>query len=423
MMRALAVTLDPEQRVSVIILVYGRWLLFATSLVAVDYRPDSDPAATAGLTALVIGAGLLNLLLHWQVRNSAAVPLLLPVVASVYDVAAVTAALGIVDGFRSSSYILYYPALLAFSLVFPGRWSVLFSFTTAVAYVAVILVAQNAFYPGNALDQKVLLLRLATIAATVTIANLVVYVERDRRRRAVTAETLRTGEVVALQQRTLQLERAAQNERRRLSQEVHDGISQDVYMLVLGLETAAATIAVEAADAHRGEQLDALVRLAKQTLLETRNLLFDLEGVMAGERSLAALVQNQAREFEAVTGIAVRVAIDGEERLLPPITAGEVYRVVQEGLANVYKHAAARSVAVQLAYEPSVLRLEIADDGRGFAADGSTIRGYGLRNMRERAERLGGRASIDSTAGEGTRLVVTVPLMEEADGADSPAAG
>lgn len=431
MIAALRRPLDSECRASLAILVTARWFLVAAALVAQNYRPDSGPIAQTGINLLIAGAIGLNGWLHLALRRGRPLGIGLAVLLSVYDAAAITAAIALADGFSSSAYILYYPALLAFALVFPGRWGAIYAGATAIAYFVVCLVAHGNFHPGRALDQKDMLLRLATMAVSVLIADLIVRIERERRERAVAAEAERREQVLALEKRALELERVAQEERARLSREVHDGISQNVYMLTLGLETAAALAEREPHDALLAERLAALVRLGKGTLLETRNLLFDLAGVMAGEQSLTALVQNQAREFSAVTGIQAEVAVAGEERTLPPATVGEVYRVLQEGLANVFKHARASAVTLRLCYGADALTLQIADTGAGFDAERPAARGFGLKNMQQRAALVGGGLLLASRPGVGTTLTVTVPycqpryepLQERSDAADPRTAG
>ena len=110
-----------------------------------------------------------------------------------------------------------------------------------------------------------------------------------------------------------------------------------------------------------------------------------------------------------MTGIAVRVEGAGGDVHLPPATLGEVYRVLQECLANVYKHAAASAATLRLDRLDGALRVELADDGRGFdpAVAGP---GHGLANLRERAANLGGQLVIDSAPGRGTRVELTFPL-------------
>jgi signal transduction histidine kinase len=423
MLERLRQPLDAEQRASLAILVAARWFLAAIAVFTVNYRPTARPTVILAINLMIAGAAALNIVIQRRLRRGQPVPLGLPVAASVYDAAGITIAIALVDGFINESFVLYYPALLAISVVFPGRWSALYALASAAAYLCVSLPTHDSFQAGSPGDQRVLALRLAAMAATVLIANLVVRIERDRRERAVAAEAARAAEVQALEERARAAERAAEEERHRLSRDVHDGIAQQVYMLTLGLETIAALVAEDHTDERVTGRVEALVRLAKQTLLDTRNLLFDLGDVMTGETGLDTLIRNQACEFAATTGIAVDVRVCGAERRLSAIAVSEVYRVVQEGLANVYKHAQATSVVLRLCYGNNAVTVTIGDDGRGFEPAAVGGRGHGLSNMQARAARLGGRLAVASSVGAGTTLTVVVPHEEPADGADPCPAG
>lgn len=400
-------SLDPDRRGAVGILLAIRWLLIAIALLADNYRNDIGTDGVVGIDVLIAVAALLNLTLQLAyLRDS--VPVLLPVLTGLFDGTAVVLSVGIVDGFRSNNYILLYPALFAFGLVFPSRLSIIYTALTLVAYTAVVTTTHHSFRPANPLDQKTLLMRLGTLASTVYVANVVTRTERERRARAVAAEAGRSAELLALERRAREAEQAAEEERRRLSREVHDGISQDAYMLTLGLETVLAALARGQPAEQVEQRLTGLLGVAKQTLLESRNLLFDLAGVMEGSEALSALLRNQAAEFAAVSGIAVDVQVEGEEHLLTARTIGEVYRVVQESLSNIFRHAGAGRVVLNLTFAPERLTLCIADDGHGF--DPALVtRGHGLQNMRGRAERIGGRFSLESAA-RGTSLTIEIPL-------------
>jgi signal transduction histidine kinase len=409
---------DEERRASLIILVSMRWVLIAAALFQVNYRHGTDAPQFAVLNVLAVVAIAFNLILHWRLSTRRQIRLYFPMLLGLVDVAAITSAIGTVNGFDNPSYILYYPALLSFVLVFPGKWSIVFTALVMGAYTATTSF-DDSFEAAAVGDQKALVLRLATMATAALTANLVVRVERTLRQNAVAAEAERAAEVLAMEQRAVKAEREASAERARLSQEVHDGLSQNAYMLALGLEAAAETMSRDSADPRAIERMQGLVRLARQTLLETRNLLFDLERVMSGETSLAALVRNQAREFSTVSGIPVEVTVTGDERSLPPATVGEVFRVVQEGLANVYRHAKASNASVTLNYAADRLELGVADDGAGIpASEGAT--GHGLRNMRDRAQRLGGTLAIESSPGSGTAITLSIPFSEVPDGHPHP---
>ena len=179
----------------------------------------------------------------------------------------------------------------------------------------------------------------------------------------------------------------------------------------LSLETCA-----DLAEREHGplrEQLHKLVPLAKKTLLETRYYVHDLKPLLEDERDLVTVAENQVKEFQMVAGTPTHLSMAGEPRETPVIVATSVYRILQEALANVLKHARASTVDVALGFERERVRLTVHDDGVGFDVDG-TGRGYGLDNMRQRAEELGGTFELSSDPGRGTSVSVVLPIEEEA---------
>jgi signal transduction histidine kinase len=411
-MDALVRPLGFEQRESARVLVLLRWVLLAVLLVVVDYPLLDDTRGVAVVGSLILGAGALNFWFQRLLIEERPIPLWLPLSVGAYDAAAITAGIAVIDGFDNTAYVLYYPALMAFSAMFPGRIGLTYAALIIGVYSALSILLFKRFDAGSTSEWRDLGIRVATMGATVLLSYLLVRVERRRRMRAVEAEADRQREVQALQQRAHELELAADEERRRLLREVHDGVSQGVYMLSLGLEGAVHDLNGSGATDGR-ERLDALVRLSKQTLLESRGLLFDLSGVMRGDARLDELVRHQAEEFRAITGIATTVHVEGSAGTLPPSTVAEVYRVVQESLANVYRHACAASIEVTLTHGPTTT-LRVADDGRGFELSEATGRGHGLRSMQERAASIGANLHIDSVPGRGTTITLTIPAMEDA---------
>ncbi len=204
-------------------------------------------------------------------------------------------------------------------------------------------------------------------------------------------------------------ELAAQEERSRIAREIHDGIAQSIYMLSLNLEKAAE---VARDDERLGQRLGGLVGLAKEALLEVRHYIFDLKPLLAGDASLAGTIRAQMREFSAVSGLPVDLRLDGTERTVSPAVGSALYRITQEALANVFRHAGAKSIEARLAFNGDGLLLEIKDDGRGFgvAGDSAASQGRGLRNIHQRATEAGGAAEILSTPGRGTTVRVNLPL-------------
>ncbi|MBI1885721.1 MAG: sensor histidine kinase [Chloroflexi bacterium] len=228
--------------------------------------------------------------------------------------------------------------------------------------------------------------------------------------RQLTAERERAQQVLDENIR-LQGERErliAQEERNRIAREIHDGIAQSIYMLSLNLETAAE---MAAGEGGLSERLAKLVTLAKQALLEVRHYIFDLKPLLTGEATLSSALQSQIREFTTVSGLPARLEVAGQERPLPVVTGTAVYRIAQEALANVYRHAQASDIDVLLSFDHSSVHLEVRDNGVGFAGEGD--RGRGLKNMRQRAQELGGDVTIESSPASGTKVHAVLPLREE----------
>ena len=388
MAAALMAPLDDERRTGLPIQIWMRWVVIGAALFVVNYeRADSWLA----IDIAIVLAVLMNAYQQLRLRSGAPIPIGLPLLASASDAFTIVWGVTVMTaGFSNPNFAFLYPALLAFALVFPGRWSAWYAAITLGAYFGLALTSAT-FDASERSDVEELVARLSTLIVIVVIANIVVGIERERRRRAVALAV------------------TAHAERERLSQEIHDGVAQGVYMVAITLEASASAIEESSDDPALKARIDALVRLAKQTLMETRSLLFNLEPVMAGREDLRALMEHQAREFSAVTGIPVTVVSEGERCALSPAAVGELYRVVQEGLANIYKHAEATSAELALHYDSDVLVVEIIDDGRGFEPAALDEGGHGLANIRERASRLGGTFDVVSAPGEGTRLRMTAP--------------
>jgi signal transduction histidine kinase len=200
------------------------------------------------------------------------------------------------------------------------------------------------------------------------------------------------------QTRAAQAQAAALAERQRLAREMHDVLAHSLSGLVLNLEGARLLAAQGGADSQVGEAIDRAHRLAKTGLEEARRAIGMLrDDALPGPERLAGL----AAEFEAGTGMPCKVAVTGGSKQ-DLGTDGRLtfYRVTQEALTNIRKHAHADRVEIHLAYEPSGTRLTIEDFGscrdRPAPADET---GYGLTGMKERAELLGGTLTAGPTGG------------------------
>jgi signal transduction histidine kinase len=199
------------------------------------------------------------------------------------------------------------------------------------------------------------------------------------------------------QTRAAQAQAAALGERQRLAREMHDVLAHSLSGLVLNLETARLLAGQGGADPPVGDAIDRAHRLAKTGLEEARRAIGMLrDDALPGPERLAGL----AAEFAGDTGVPCEVAVTGAGRDLGTDGRLTIYRVAQEALTNIRKHARADRVEVRLAYEPAGTRLSIEDfdtsGERPAAADGT---GYGLTGMKERAELLGGTFTAGPTSG------------------------
>jgi PAS domain S-box-containing protein len=187
----------------------------------------------------------------------------------------------------------------------------------------------------------------------------------------------------------------ADEERKRIQRNLHDGAQQRLTGVLLTLGR------VREAPAERAELLDQAIEELADGLQEIRELAGGLHPPVLSERGLAAALQALA------LGAPVAVQLQTlPKRALPEPVEATAYYVVAESVANVHKHADARSIAVRVSDEETMLVVEVVDDGSG----GADPKGSGLRGLADRVEALGGRLSVDSPPGHGTRLIAEIPL-------------
>jgi len=200
---------------------------------------------------------------------------------------------------------------------------------------------------------------------------------------------------------------AVLEERQRLSRELHDSVTQSLYAVSLHAEAAARALG-DGETVPATENLDEIRATVQEALGEMRLLLFELRPAPLDDHGLAGALQMRLRAVEARSGLAAE--FEGDEALrLRPEAERELYRVAQEALNNVLKHAHASRVIVRLDTVDGHATLEVADDGVGFEPALRGRGGFGLPGMRERVERLGGTLAVESAPGAGTRVRAEVP--------------
>ena len=201
-----------------------------------------------------------------------------------------------------------------------------------------------------------------------------------------------------------------ERQRRRLAFDVHDGVAQTICAALLQVETLD-----DAADSERLHlEIAALRALLEHALNEVRDLVAELRPSSLDASCLEDKLIGYVQDFRARTGLSVdlAVALDGE--VLSPSAQIAVFRIIQEGLTNIRKHAKVREASVDLWVESNMIRCQVLDRGVGF--DPSAVRtggrdvGHGLRGMQERAELLNGYVDIQSAPGEGTTVAMGIPI-------------
>lgn len=219
------------------------------------------------------------------------------------------------------------------------------------------------------------------------------------------------AEAVAREQDILTMN-AVMRERERLGRDLHDGAAQLVAHLLLRLDTIKEL--VEAGrQPEAGAELERLHGVADEIYADIGESITGLRSDVA-ERGLVRALREYVDQFEERHRIPVRLRTDAAADHLSPLAALQLFRLVQEALTNVRKHAGAREATVTLtSNKPDQLRVVITDDGHGWTPGGQrngTARPLGLTSMRERVEALGGTFQVDSQPGAGTEVTATIPI-------------
>jgi signal transduction histidine kinase len=234
-----------------------------------------------------------------------------------------------------------------------------------------------------------------------------------RSRRAETQARLAEAEERAEVQRQ-EAARAVAEERLRIAQELHDVVAHSMSVIAVQAGVGAHVLDSQPEEARRS--LEAISQTSRSTLAEMRRLLGVLRGE-DGERAHAPApglddLETLAGEVR-VTGVDVTVEVTGDRTCVPPGVDLSAYRVVQEALTNVIKHAGqGASARVTVDYAPDGLCIEVADDGRGAAAV-ATNGGHGLLGMRERVAVWGGELTVGPRAGGGYRVAAHIPYGDQ----------
>lgn len=199
------------------------------------------------------------------------------------------------------------------------------------------------------------------------------------------------------------------NERRRFSRELHDGINQLMVTVLYRIELAQRKL--RQGEMKGLEDITVGLELLNETIQEVRRISHDLRPSILDDLGLERGLSNLLEHFSERTSIRISKEVALPAERLPEDIEITLYRLIQEALTNVEKHADASSVSLKLDHQGGKVRLDLKDNGCGFDPHANRhMLGIGLRNMRERVELLGGEYQLDSGVGEGTRIRLELPL-------------
>jgi Signal transduction histidine kinase len=215
---------------------------------------------------------------------------------------------------------------------------------------------------------------------------------------------------------------AQEEERKRISREIHDGVAQSMANLVMRTEFAERMLA-KREYAYVQDEVRNIKNMVRSGLEEVRRIIFNLRPMALDDLGLVPTLRKFVQDFEDRTKISTRFEAIGKEQRMQPALEIAVYRFVQEAFTNVLKHAQATRIDMNLVVHNGMMKIRISDNGIGF--DTSKIQEkmateghFGIIGMRERVEMLDGEFQIDSIPGEGTRITLNIPIVERKENLD-----
>ena len=196
-------------------------------------------------------------------------------------------------------------------------------------------------------------------------------------------------------------------ERKLIAYEIHDGLAQQLVAAIMQCE-AAGRAARKISD-QSDDLFKSLLQMLRQCLAETRRLISGVRPPILDEFGVVTAIQGLIEETQRHGGPRIEFHHNVAFQRLEPVLENTIYRIVQEGLRNACRHSRSQKVMIELTQQPATVRIRIQDWGIGFELDKVDQRRYGLAGIRERTRLLGGHVEVQSAAGEGTTITVTLP--------------
>jgi len=220
------------------------------------------------------------------------------------------------------------------------------------------------------------------------------------------------GEIHQAQQMALNIIKAQEEERRRVAREIHDGPAQSMANIVMRAEFCQKLLDMHPEKVR--DELIALQNLVRLSLMDIRKIIFDLRPMVLDDLGLAPALKRYLADYKEQYGFQVEFLFIGQQRRLDSSIEVALFRIVQEAVNNIKKHARARNAVVKMEMLPQKVNIIVKDDGIGFdlnkvMADEKRD-GYGLIGIRERVQLLEGEFNISTAPGQGTSIAISVPV-------------
>ncbi|MBP2002021.1 NarL family two-component system sensor histidine kinase LiaS [Paenibacillus shirakamiensis] len=202
-------------------------------------------------------------------------------------------------------------------------------------------------------------------------------------------------------------------ERQRLARELHDAVSQQLFAISMTATAVGRTLEKDFDKAQR--QVELIEEMSSVAQSEMRALLLHLRPVYLEGKSLAQGVADLVRELKAKVPMEILLDMDPEIRLVKGIE-NHLFRIIQEALSNTLRHSKADKMEIRIQQRPEAIKVFLRDNGIGFQIDERKLASYGLSNMKERVLEIGGSVQFITAPGKGTRIEITVPIVNEESG-------
>jgi signal transduction histidine kinase len=362
---------------------------------------DASITGTARQTAVILSVAIMGWHIGWVVYYRRFINMRFHLVGGlIYNSILVALWFALVQ-IDEAFYFILFGLINQLYITLTLRWAAIFT-----VLVLGLMAYMQTIGEGNPVSWQVLLLYGVLAAVGIMIG---VWLERIIRQSSERRNLIEQLEATQLELAEAERKAGVLAERQRLAHEIHDTLAQDFISIIMHLDAAEQNVGPEdeTVQRHLGQAQEA----ARSGLRQARHVVEDLLPEPLAQAILPEAIANVVARWSESSGIPAVFTVTGEVVVLETAVDKTLLRATQEALANVRKHAQAKDVSVTLSYWGDQVMLDIQDDGIGIAStEKPTDGGYGLIAMRERITNLHGDLIIESEPGDGTTVVVSIPL-------------